>query len=494
MKKRSLLLAVLSLGLLLTGCGQTTSVLNSEVLSSTAASSETVSADNSSSEVSEIDYVHNGSVLLGIDYTGRDFYKDGIGEVTLKTAIDGDTAHFTPKVTSTSSAAIKARFYGIDTPESTGSVEPWGKKASDFTKEKLKAAKTIVVQAPATENTKYAAPEFDSTGSRYVSMIWISDKENCPYNELICLNLWIVQEGYSMLKGVDQFPMFQKTFEEANDQARALSLHMWGGDDPDYNNGDYTETSILDIKKEVEKQIADPTYANPYDNRRVRLQGTVAGFANNILYLEGRFDAEHGGRSEMFAPGEDAEYAGINVFTGMNSIPSKFTTKGNYIEICGLALDSENFGFQITSVSFARLATSDSDARVLFTAADNDEYPLKTFEFAASGIDTSDLWYLNCPVSLTSNVKVTGGYISDDHFATLYIANASTGQSLDYVLYLPFLYKPDTSSSTIWSSIDDFKGKTFRVSSGIYGYHKSAKGNISYQIIASSSSDVSVVE
>ena len=114
---------------------------------------------------------------------------------------------------------------------------------------------------------------------------------------------------------------------------------------------------------------------------------------------------------------------------------TKFTTKGNYIEICGLALDSENFGFQITSVSFARFATSDSDARVLFTAADNDEYPLKTFEFAASEIDTSDLWYLNCPVSLTSNVKVTGGYISDDHFATLYIANASTGQSLDYVLY-----------------------------------------------------------
>lgn len=97
-------------------------------------------------------------------------------------------------------------------------------------------------------------------------------------------------------------------------------------------------------------------------------------------------------------------------------------------------------------------------------------------------------------MKLTSNVKVTGGYISDDHFATLYIADASTGQRLDYVLYLPFLYKPDTSSSTIWSSIDDFKGKTFRVSSGIYGYHKSAKGNISFQIIASSSSDVSVVE
>ena len=81
-----------------------------------------------------IDYAHNGSCKLTLDYKGKDSFVDGVGEFELWMTIDGDTAHFTPVVTTTSSVTVKARFYGVDTPESTGRVQEYGKQASNFTK------------------------------------------------------------------------------------------------------------------------------------------------------------------------------------------------------------------------------------------------------------------------------------------------------------------------------------------------------------------------
>ena len=69
-------------------------------------------ADPVPGDANWIDYANDGSVKLALDYEGKDFYKDGIGLVTLKTVIDGDTAHFNPVVTQTSNLAIKSRYYG----------------------------------------------------------------------------------------------------------------------------------------------------------------------------------------------------------------------------------------------------------------------------------------------------------------------------------------------------------------------------------------------
>ena len=66
--------------------------------------------------------------------------------------IDGDTTHFyinqsgnynniskTPGI----DGVLKARYLGVNTPESTGKIEEWGKKASKFTQEKLATATSI---------------------------------------------------------------------------------------------------------------------------------------------------------------------------------------------------------------------------------------------------------------------------------------------------------------------------------------------------------------
>ena len=39
------------------------------------------------------------------------------------------------------------RYLGIDTPESTGQIEPYGKKASDFTKAIMNKATSVIIES-----------------------------------------------------------------------------------------------------------------------------------------------------------------------------------------------------------------------------------------------------------------------------------------------------------------------------------------------------------
>ena len=65
---------------------------------------------------------------LSKDYNNKDFIKDGVGTATLTSVADGDTATFNLS----SGKSVTIRFYCVDTPESTGKVQKWGKTASLF--------------------------------------------------------------------------------------------------------------------------------------------------------------------------------------------------------------------------------------------------------------------------------------------------------------------------------------------------------------------------
>lgn len=447
------------------------------------------SCGNEETVKEHVDYVNGDSVRLSLEYEGHKFLEDGVGQVTLKTAIDGDTAHFLDE----DDNLIKCRFYGIDTPESTGKIQPYGKAASNFTKEKLTNASkngTIVISVPSDE---YTLPEHDSTGSRYLALIWISeDVKDCPYNELVSLNLMLVQEGYSEVKNASEMPQFEDTFRAAWEQAKEEKLNLFSGeDDPLYNYGDYEDTSLLDMKIEVENQIAaslkGESYSNKYDGANVRVVGTVAGYTNNVLYLQNFYSKENGGRYD------EGEYAGICIYTGMSSIPSKFTKTNAYIQVCGVAQDSENFGFQISGASFVSYAASENDAKVLISPEDNtDEFKLYEFSKTLSEINTDNLDALYSPVNISEKVTVSGGYVSDDNVA-LYLADEN-GNETDVTVYITFIYKPDENNPSLqWKTVDNFIGKTFTLS-GILAPRKLSSGKYTVQILPRSSSDFVVVE
>ena len=99
-------------------------------------SSSSSEVQNSSSESQFVDYASE----LKLDTTTS----RARTEATVKLHIDGDTVHFSVPNGVGIDGVLKARFLGVDTPESTGKVQPWGKTASNYTKEKNFLSRKVI--------------------------------------------------------------------------------------------------------------------------------------------------------------------------------------------------------------------------------------------------------------------------------------------------------------------------------------------------------------
>ncbi len=460
------------------------------------------------------DYARDGSVKLEHDYKGKDFYVDGIGQMDVLYYIDGDTTHFTPRIDSLDKGTVKARYYGIDTPESTGNIEMWGKEASIFTQSCLERAQTIVVS---TARNDYGAPETDSTGSRYVSLVWISfDKEDCPYDELILLNLMIVQYGLSWVKSVSSMPQYANTFYDAQDQAEKLKLCLFDPDTiPPHWPGDQVYgLSLFEMQQEVIKDLEAREkgyeYSSPYDNCRVVFSGTVAGYVNNILYLVDYYDMEwldnyYDSIGET-NPYTEGQWAGVNIFVGMSDPASKYREQNTYLTVYGLFQSSEGYGFQVTDVAghFPRGSYSYSaeDVQIELTPEENiipaedgghmleiEEYSFE--EISAIASDKADLnkWDLLCRrIKLDDYVKVvSANYVKDTGNCYLYFNET---QNSDFQVEITFNYKgSDSQPNYQFTSNEDYEGRSF-LFSGNLTFHITGSGALKLLLMPNDKSDI----
>lgn len=470
----------------------------------------------------KVDYAHDGSCTLALDYQGKDFFTQGVGEFTLWTCIDGDTAHFSPIVTTTSRNIVKSRFYGIDTPESTGRVQPYGKAASNFTKEHLKNAAangTIVV---AGVSSQYGVPKTDSNG-RHLTCIWIHEtKKNAPFNELVNLNLWILQEGYSALGSLDDMPEYEDVFLKAFKQAKALKLNMYSGKaDPLFNYGDYEDAYIPDICREINKKIKGESDHNPYDGMKVRIEGTVVGLSSGILYLQ-KYDDPEIVNPETGEPG-DGKFYTINIFCGMAAVPTKYTKFGTVLKVMGLCGDGD-FGFQVQDVEshFPQLDdeefVSENDVQILVKAKDNVVDPkimphtnyLTVNELNEIAKEES-LEILGSPVQLVKiSGESAGEYNSDPEKNTLdeskldpvscYRCKPNQNKdkwtiklnNLKFDLYITTAFRGDPlGDDANWTTDEQWKGHPLGVVRGVYTYHSftdqdTGEKTYNYQIVFSS--------
>ena len=163
-------------------------------------------------------------------------------EATVHTFIDGDTTHFNVPNTVMENGILKARYMAINTPESTGKIEPYGKTASNFTKEKLSQATSIVIES----DTSSWNP--DSTGSRYLVWVWYKTAEDTEYRNL---NIEILQNGLALPSNAAA-NRYGTTCTAAIAQAEANKLHVHSGvQDPNFYYGAAQEVTLKELRANI---------------------------------------------------------------------------------------------------------------------------------------------------------------------------------------------------------------------------------------------------
>lgn len=267
-----LLLICLVLGSF-SGCGE-----NTPAASVDAEQTESTPSETEASAQEVVDYA--GSVTL--DRTSGTAQL----EVEVKQFIDGDTTHFYVPSSVMSSGVLKGRYLAINTPESTGKIEEWGKKASAFTKEKLSSATSIIIES---ETDAWTA---DSTGDRYLVWVWYMPEGSDTYRNL---NIEILQNGLAIANKSSE-NRYGETCMAAITQAKAQKLNVHSGEkDPDFYYGEAVELTLKELRTNIDA----------YNGIRVAFHGVVTMNNSNTVYVED-YDPE----TDM--------YYGMAVYYGFN--------------------------------------------------------------------------------------------------------------------------------------------------------------------------------
>ncbi len=246
------------------------------------------------------------------------------GETVFTGFVDGDTTHFEVPTSVSRSGILKARYIAINTPESTGQIEPWGKKASNFTKEKLSNATSIILES----NT--SRWDLDSTGDRYLVWVWYKTADMTDYRNL---NLEIMQEGLAYASSYTDF-VYADACRDIVTQARTLKLHVHDKNlkDPDFYYGAATPITLKELKTNIEQ----------YKNKSVCFEGVVVKNVNQTAYVE-EYDEETG------------IYYGMQVYYGwgLGYFGEQILQVGNRVLIAGSVQYYEAGGtYQISDVYY----------------------------------------------------------------------------------------------------------------------------------------------
>ena len=251
-------------------------------------------------------------------------------EVTVKAFIDGDTVHFNVPASVNESGVLKARFLAVNTPESTGKIEEYGKKASAFTREKLTGASSIIIES---EDNSWNP---DSTGDRYLVWVWYRNSDTEEYRNL---NLEILQNGLAIANSTAN-NRYGDFCMAALNQAKAEKLNVYSGEsDPDFYYGDAIELTLMELRSNIES----------YNGMKVAFNGVISLNSGNTVYVEA-YDAE----TDL--------YCGISVYYGygLSGAGLGILSVGNEVRIVGTVQYYELGGtYQISDVSYRAMKPDD---------------------------------------------------------------------------------------------------------------------------------------
>ncbi len=257
-----------------------------------------------------------------VDYVGQTKLDRNSGtlqlEVTLKSHIDGDTTHFYVPKDVDPTGVMKARYLAVNTPESTGKIEEWGKAASAFTKEKITTAHSVIVES---EDGSW---NYDGNG-RFLVWVWYQPEEGAEYRNL---NLELLQNGLAVGSKANG-TRYGDAAVAAIHQASVEKLYVFSGDkDPQFPYGEAVSVTLKELRTNIEE----------YNGQKVAVQGVITFNSDYTAYIE-EYDPETG------------MYYGMQVFYGYVSSLIEPLSKGNEVRIVGVV--SEFHGtYQISSLAY----------------------------------------------------------------------------------------------------------------------------------------------
>ncbi len=251
-------------------------------------------------------------------------------KVTVKTYVDGDTTHFHVPESIAENGVLKARFLAVNTPESTGKVEEWGKAASKFTREKLSTATEIMIES----DDEHWNP--DSTGGRFLVWVWYKTDASADWRNL---NVELLQNGLAIASNSAN-NRYGSICTAAIAQAKAMKLSIYYGEkDPDFFYGDALEITL----KELRLNVAD------FNGSKVAFEGVVTRNLNGTIYVED-LDPDTG------------LYFGISVYLGygLSGEGLDILSVGNRSRIVGTVSYYEAGGtYQVSGLTYRAMRPDD---------------------------------------------------------------------------------------------------------------------------------------
>ena len=384
-------------------------------------------------------------------------------EVTVKMHIDGDTTHFYVPTTFDTNGYIKARYLAVNTPESTGKIEEWGKKASSFTKEKLLNAHSIIVESD-TEKWNY-----DGNG-RYLVWVWYQAEEGGEYRNL---NIELLQNGLAVGSKTDNC-RYGDIAVLAINQAMTEKLYVFSKDkDPEFCYDGAVSVTLKELRLN----------AAQYDSLSVSVEGTVVYNSNYTVYIE------------SYDPETNMSY-GMQVFYGYNSSLHSVLAQGNRVRVVG-KITNFSGTWQISGLTYnpmkpndpANTAKLSSGEEISFTEVTpaqfkgnvtllvNDEE--KTYKFTTLAVSTA---------IAMKDLKVVDVYTTKkgDNAGAMTLTCQADGYTIDVRTEV----LKDAEGNLITESY--FMGKTIDVQGLIDYFDLENTGNGTYQIKTYSLDDITV--
>ncbi len=410
-----------------------------------------------------------------IDYAGQvklDMSSDTLKqEVTVKSYVDGDTTHFYVPESIIERGFLKARYLGVNTPESTGKIEEWGKKASNFTKERLQSAESIIIES---DDGNW---NLDSTGDRHLVWVWYKTQGAEEYRNL---NIEILQNGLAATSKTSGC-IYEQACMDALMQAKDNKLNVHSGEkDPDFYYGGAIPVTLKELRLN----------AALYENTKVAFEAVVAAKAPQTAYVE-EYDEE----TDM--------YYGMTAYYGyaLSGKGQEIMEIGNRVLVVG-SVQSHYDSWQVTDIQYVAMRPDDpmniqliseghegsyrvtdpirfvgsTDIEVRTSLEDEEATEIKTVPYASL--------MLNATIGM-ENLKVSSIYTTqsttDSDGAMTLTCKAPGGVTISVRTLALF----DENGEKITS--DAYQGKTINVRGIVDCY------NGSYQIKVLNASDITVI-